>query len=220
MRYTTTTALATTLGLVAFSYGQVPLGTLDIPDGDVILAEEDFGISTIDPILIPLADTGFSTGGSVLADGIVLDLTEAGERSIESLDLIGLTDVDFFFSWATTGTFTDGSSFLIEATTEGTDFTLFEFTSAAGLSGADPAPPFFEFFASPPGGATDAGLDALLASGLDLSDVTFSASAIAGPGSDGTIFLDSVLITGTPIPEPASAALLGIAGTMLLRRRR
>ncbi|MEM8784217.1 MAG: PEP-CTERM sorting domain-containing protein [Planctomycetota bacterium] len=207
------------LGLAGMSQAQVPLGTLTVPAGDVIIAEDDFGISTIDPILVPLSGTGFATGGSVLASDTVVNLTEAATRSLGPVDLTGFTDVDFFFSWATTGTFTDGSAFNIVATAESTDFTLFSIADAGTLGGAG-GPPFFEFFASPPAGATDAGLDTLLASGLDLSSVTFTSEAVSGPGSDGTIFLDSILITGTPVPEPAAATLLGLGGALLAARRR
>ena len=75
---------------------------------------------------------------------------------------------------------------------------------------------------NPPNNATYTGdLVQAATTGLENGDSVFISFAARDNVTNGALSVDNLILTGDVIPEPSSAALLGLAGmTLLLRRRR
>lgn len=64
-------------------------------------------------------------------------------------------------------------------------------------------------------------LSTLSANALDDQSTIFLRMTISTPNTGGSYAFDNIQMTGTAVPEPSAAALLGgLGGLLLIRRRR
>lgn len=182
------------------------------------------------------ADQGVQTAGSSLSGFHALAATTwsspAGNGSTHSLSsnnwsvgdfyqievsTLGYTDISL--SWDQTRSSTGPSSFSVELSTDGTNFTtiLASYTVIfAGGSGTGT----LNWSTNPANNqsAFTSTVSSIVAAS-DISTVYFRFVNLSTVASGGTNRIDNILVNGNLIPTPGAIALLGLAGLAARRRR-
>lgn len=181
----------------------------------------DLGVQTVGSSLSGFHTLAATTWSSPAGNGSTHSLSSnnwsVGDYYQIAVSTLGYTDISL--SWDQTRSSTGPSSFSVQMSTDGTNFTtlLASYTVIqAGLSGSGT----LSWTTNPANyqAAFTSTVSSILAA-ADLSTVYFRFVNLSTVATGGTNRIDNIQVNGTVVPSPGAIALVGLAGLVVRRRR-